>query len=155
MTVLCHSIDIARLSVLVATASLASSLMAHPPHYHQLPPTGREAAQKRVPMRINQRPRLAPDDQNEPLEVGTVPEIDPARQVVLAIAVLDADTRQRLPHRVHIDSTCERMWHKNRPGIQDLIRSAHFVEVSKKIAPRVCCIGLCIACRMTLTREVS
>ena len=96
-----RSIEVLLLSFVLVTTFLALDLTAHP--HHPLPQTGRRTSQKRVPMRINSRPRVAPDNQTEPLEVGTVPEIDPAEQVTLEVEVLDEDTKQLLPHRVHID----------------------------------------------------
>lgn len=77
---------------LVAVCSLmgACSSVAHPPAQRQ-------------PLRVNQPPRTAPDDQTVPLEDGTRPEIDPAQKVVVQASVHDADTQQILPFRVHVE----------------------------------------------------
>jgi len=89
------------LPLVLATALLAGELAAHP--HGQSYPTGRRTAHNRIAMRINRPPRVAPDNQTEPLEVGTIPEIDPAEQVILEVTVLGTDSRQLLPHRVHVD----------------------------------------------------
>ncbi|MHC4996470.1 MAG: CehA/McbA family metallohydrolase [Planctomycetota bacterium] len=94
-----------RLTLLIAfglllTGALTCDLTAHPDD-HLTP--GRLAAQKRVPMRKNSPQRLAPDNQTEPLPVGTRPTIPPDQHVTLEVSVVDADTGAPLPHRVHID----------------------------------------------------
>lgn len=85
----------------LTTTLMAGRLAAHP--YHQMPPAGRQTAQKRVPMRVTRPPLDAPDEQTEPLEIGTRPEIEPAERVTLVVKVVDDSTSQLLPHRVHID----------------------------------------------------
>jgi hypothetical protein len=89
------------LSFALVTTLLVGQLHAHP--HHQMTRTGRQAARKRVPMRINRPPRVAPDEQTEPLEIGTRPAIDPSDRVTLEAEVIDEATGQLLPHRVHID----------------------------------------------------
>lgn len=54
-------------------------------------------------MRIVKPARVAPDQQAEPLETGTRPEIDPTNRVVLSAKVVDADSGKVLPFRVHIE----------------------------------------------------
>ena len=49
------------------------------------------------------RPRTAPNDQVEPLEPGTKPDIPVAERVTLKVKLVDADTKRLLPHRVHIE----------------------------------------------------
>lgn len=53
-------------------------------------------------MRVRQPPRVAPDEQVEPLEIGTTPVITDEDLVTLKATVVDADTGVHLPHRVHI-----------------------------------------------------
>jgi hypothetical protein len=67
-----------RYSLLIVLAlSFAGELTAHPPH-HPAPPS---RPTQRIPMRISGPPRVAPDKQTEPIEVGSVPEIDITEQV--------------------------------------------------------------------------
>ncbi len=54
-------------------------------------------------MRVVLPPRVAPDEQTKPLEQGSRPTIAPDERVLLQVAVVDEDTRKKLPHRVHID----------------------------------------------------
>jgi hypothetical protein len=88
------------LSVLV-TLLFAGQLTAHP--HETAPPTTRQPGQKRIPMRITRPPRVAPDNQTEPLEVGSVPAIDASEQVTLKVKVVDEETAELLPHRVHVE----------------------------------------------------
>jgi hypothetical protein len=92
-----------RLSLLIALTMLfvAGELTAHP--HQPAPPSTRRPGQNRIPMRITRPPRVAPDNQTEPLEVGSVPEIDAAEQVTLLVTVVDQETAKLLPHRVHVD----------------------------------------------------
>lgn len=100
-TMSARSTWVSLLSLALATILMAGELAARP--HGQISPAVRRTGQKRVPMRINRPQRVAPDNQTKPLEVGAVPEIDPAEQVTLEVTVLDADSKQLLPHRVHID----------------------------------------------------
>ena len=78
-------------------AAFATNAEAHPDH-----PTAR-AQKGRASMRKSEPPRVAPDEQTEPLETGTQPAIDASERVTLVGTVIDVDTRRLLPHRVHID----------------------------------------------------
>lgn len=57
----------------------------------------------RIRMRVVMPPRVAPDQQSKPLEQGSRPVIDAADRVTVNAVVVDADTKRKLPHRVHID----------------------------------------------------
>ena len=50
----------------------------------------------------HERPRGAPDNQTEPLEPGTKPDIPEAERVAMEVRIVDADTGGLLPHRVRI-----------------------------------------------------
>ena len=89
---------------LMALAALAVSTVVSDSHQaEQL--TGRQLSQRRVPMHVTDPPRLAPNEQTEPIDAGTRPEIDPKDRVILEARVIDKATRQLLPHRVHIDDS--------------------------------------------------
>lgn len=96
----------ATLSLLLSafvTMVLDDLVVAHPHGPMQVIGPGRQGAQKRIPLRSTRPHRLAPDEQTEPLEKGTRPEIDPATRVTLEVEVIDEATKHVLPHRVHVD----------------------------------------------------
>ena len=86
----------------MALAALAVSTVVTDSHQAQQE-TGRQKAQRRVPMHVTNPPRLARNEQTEPIEVGTRPEINPENRVILEAKVIDKATGKLLPHRVHMD----------------------------------------------------
>jgi hypothetical protein len=88
------------IALLLAMAiSQPCPLLAH----HQTPERSTtKAGTKRPSGRPKLPPRTAPDHQTEALEPGSVPEIPLTKRVILKAVVIDADTGEVLPHRVHI-----------------------------------------------------